>query len=439
MGERKNKDKTASDLRRRAESLLRETQGVKGESLKSEEVLRLLHELQVHHMELKIQNEELMQARSELEVLLEKYTGLYDFAPVGYFTLTDDGIIREVNLTGANLLGVDRSHLINRRFDQYVSAATQATLLAFYRNVFEANTKATGEVMLDRDKDDPRHIHIEGTTMESSKGSMGRQCLMVVLDITALKRAEEEKMRLEVQLVQTQKMDSIGTFASGITHDFNNILAAIMGYAELGKVNASVPEKVLKDLTGVIKSSERARDLVRQILSFSRHAEKRSEPLMFFVAVRESLRSFRSMIPDHIEIHEQLNTSGMVTIDQTQIHQIMMNLCSNAIHAMGKDSGILGISLEEIVIAEDDHAMALKLNVIPGPYMKLSISDTGCGMSPELIERIYEPYFTTSPKEGSKGLGLAVVHGIVKKNHGSILCTSTPGAGTTFDIYLPHV
>jgi PAS domain S-box-containing protein len=186
----KKHDIKDSDLRRRAEKQLSERQISKDLHPQDEDLLKLIHELQVHHIELEMQNEELMQARSEIEVLLDKYAGLYDFAPMGYFTISDDGGIREVNLAGAALLGEDRSRLVNRRFDLFFGHETLAALHTFYKKVFESNTKQTCEVLLDRDKDNPRHIHLEGMAMQSSQPSLGSQCFMVALDITDQKRTE---------------------------------------------------------------------------------------------------------------------------------------------------------------------------------------------------------------------------------------------------------
>ncbi len=184
------KDISATELRHRAEKRLGETQAATGPHPKNEDTLKLIHELQVHQIELEMQNEELMQARAEIEVSLEKYSDLYDFAPAGYFTLTEDGIIREVNLTGAALLGQDRSRLINRHFGLFLSDEAQPAFVEFIRKVFGGTAKEKCEVMLSGNKDNPRYIHIEGTAVETGKG-MGWQCRMIAMDITDQKLSEK--------------------------------------------------------------------------------------------------------------------------------------------------------------------------------------------------------------------------------------------------------
>jgi len=317
---RDDKNTTNSDLRSKAEERLAKAGSYPMDGSTS----KLVHELRVHQIELEMQNEELLHARAEIEVGLEKYSLLYDFAPVGYFTLSDDGTIQEANLTAASLLGVDRSLLINRHFSNFLSREEYPVLIEFLKKVFENTTGKSCEVMLSGDKDNPKYVHIAGTAVKGKGGAW--QCLMAVLDITEWKRFETEKKKLEIQFAQTQKIETIGTFAGGIAHDFNNILSAIIGYAELAMVDSTKPEEVRSHLAGVIKAGKRARDLVSQILSFSRHGEMRYEPVMIQSVIRESLKMLRPIIPSSIEIHQKLNSSGKILADPVQIHQVMMNL-----------------------------------------------------------------------------------------------------------------
>lgn len=258
----------------------------------------------------------------------------------------------------------------------------------------------------------------------------------MLLDITERKRAEEEMKRLQIQLIQAQKMESLGTLAGGIAHDFNNILAAIIGYSELAQSDLSDPEKVTAEIEQVLRAADRAKDLVSQILTFSRKTETTYSPLELPLLVKESFKMLRSVIPSTIEIHQNVIKSGLVMSNPTQIHQMIMNLCVNSAHAMEKSGGILTVSLKK----EDlDSSAAQYMEVLPGHYLKLSISDTGHGISPEVMTRIFEPYFTTKDLGRGTGLGLSVVHGIVKSHGGAINCISTPGEGTTFDVYLPEI
>ena len=255
-------------------------------------------------------------------------------------------------------------------------------------------------------------------------------------DISERIIAEEERARLQAQLSQAQKMEAIGTLAGGIAHDFNNILSAIIGYAELARMNLHKPEKMVNELGEVIKAGERARDLVKHILTFSRKTETRYSPLELSSTVDESLKMLRSVIPSTIEIRHDIMKSGLVMSNPTQIHQIIMNLCTNAAQAMDASGGVLEVILEKIFI---DKAMSRDLDLTSGSYFKLTVSDTGQGIPPENMERIFDPYFTTKELGRGTGLGLSVVHGIVKDHHGAITCMSESGRGTTFEIYLPEL
>ena len=258
----------------------------------------------------------------------------------------------------------------------------------------------------------------------------------VSLDITERKRAEEERKKLEAQLIQAQKMEALGTLAGGIAHDFNNILSAIIAYAERGVHFVSDPDKAQKNLDEVLKVSGRARDLVKQILAFSRRTKHEYIRIKLDATVKESLNMLCAILPKTIEIHQNLLANCLVMADSTQIHQVMMNLCSNAAYAMGEKGGVLEVGLNKVAVSEGTEALALDLP--QGSYIKLSVRDTGHGMTPDVMERIFDPYFTTKEKGQGTGLGLSVVHGIVKSHRGAITCRSVPGQGTTVDIYLPE-
>ncbi len=259
----------------------------------------------------------------------------------------------------------------------------------------------------------------------------------VSLDISERMHAEEIRKRLEAQLIQAHKMEALGTLAGGIAHDFNNILSAIIAYAQRGVREGQEPEKVRKNIEEVLKVCTRARDLVKQILAFSRRTKHEFIQIRLDTTIKESLKMMRAILPRNIEIRQNILTGGRVMADTTQIHQVMMNLCSNAAQAMGENGGVLCISLDKADINEGAEALALDLR--PGPYLRLSISDSGHGITPEIMERIFDPYFTTKEKGRGTGLGLSVVHGIARSHKGAILCRSTPGEGTTFDLYLPEI
>ncbi len=260
----------------------------------------------------------------------------------------------------------------------------------------------------------------------------------IARDITERKIAEKERERLEEQLMHAQRMEAIGTLAGGIAHDFNNILAIIIGYTEIGLLYAGNHHKLTSGLRKVLAACSRARELVAQILSFNRPSEEILKPIQLGPIVKEVLKLLRDTLPATIKIKQKIETdSGIVMADDTKIHQILMNLCTNAYHAMFDGEGELTLHLcsEELKTEKITTHFSLK----PGRYSKLSVSDTGYGMDQSAIKRIFEPYFTTRTKGEGTGLGLAVVHGIVKSYQGAVIVESQPGKGSVFHVYLPLV
>ncbi|MDP3028951.1 MAG: PAS domain S-box protein, partial [Deltaproteobacteria bacterium] len=246
-----------------------------------------------------------------------------------------------------------------------------------------------------------------------------------------------ERKRLEAQLVQAQKMEAIGTLAGGIAHDFNNILTAVIGYTELAQEAAPEGSRQQANLQEVFRAGMRAKDLVQQILTFSRQSEQEQKPLQVDSIVKEGLKLLRASIPTTVEIRPNIEREcGTALGDPTQIYQVLVNLCANAAHAMREKGGVLGVSLMNVDIAA---ASAQHPDLKSGPYMRLTVSDTGHGMDPAVMERIFDPFFTTKgPGEGT-GMGLAVVHGAVKKHGGAITVDSEPGKGTAFHVYFPRM
>ena len=260
------------------------------------------------------------------------------------------------------------------------------------------------------------------------------------LDITKRKKAEREKTDLELQLSQQQKMEAIGTLAGGIAHDFNNILAAMQGYLELSLDDLSDEAALADHLEKMTSCVDRATKLVRQILTFSRknQQEQEKEPIRISSIVREVHGMMRSSLPATIKFDKKIHSdTSVVLADPTQIHQVLVNLCTNASHAMRDTGGKLDVALVDIDLESETRIGEELLE--SGHYVKISVSDTGCGMEKEVLERIFEPFFTTRKVNEGTGLGLSVVHGIIKSHGGAITVNSTPGEGTTFDIFLPRI
>ncbi len=261
-------------------------------------------------------------------------------------------------------------------------------------------------------------------------------------EIEAHQQLDQEKKQLEDQLRQAQKMEAIGTLAGGIAHDFNNILAAIMGHTELALMQLDHKKDAEKYLSEVLNASDRAKDLVSQILSFSRHGDQELKPLQINAIINEAMRLIRSTLPTTIRIDKQMDAENSIVVgNATQIHQIIMNLCTNAAHAMEGRGGTLSIALKTMDIQVNgtgsSHPTAASLG--PGQYVNLVVADTGHGIPEHQLNRIFDPYFTTKEKDVGTGLGLAVVQGIVQNHGGTIEVKSAPDKGTAFNIYLPRI
>ncbi len=241
--------------------------------------------------------------------------------------------------------------------------------------------------------------------------------------------------KAERQLVQAQKMEAIGTLAGGIAHDFNNILATVSGYTELARDCAIDNLELVQNLDDVLIATERARILVQHILTFSRQSEVEFKPIHLSTIITEAVNMLRSTLPAKIEIQKNIQSDSTTLGEATQISQILMNLGTNAFHAMGKGGGVLKITVSDKILPIPG---AKNMEELPsGPYIEIKVSDTGCGMTEDIIERIFDPFFTTKPQGEGTGIGLATVHGIVESHRGKINVTSQTGVGTEFIIYLP--
>ena len=267
----------------------------------------------------------------------------------------------------------------------------------------------------------------------SLKGFIG-----LIRDISERLEHQKEKKQLEKKLQQAQKMESIGTLAGGIAHDFNNILSAILGYSQLALSDVSSGRDYHGDLKEIHKAGLRASDLVRQILTFSRKSEAQFMPMKAAPIIKEAVKLLKSTIPSYIEVKSSIDNPKLkIMHDPTRLHQIMMNLCINASHAMEENGGVLTIEVKEEVLSET--SVKKFSNLQTGDHLKIGVNDTGTGIPADILDSIFDPYFTTKdPKEGT-GLGLAVVHGLVKEGKGDIQVRSVPGEGTAFTIYFPAV
>jgi len=259
----------------------------------------------------------------------------------------------------------------------------------------------------------------------------------IILDVTDRKLIEIERRELEAKIQQSRKMEAIGTLAGGIAHDFNNILSAILGYAEMLEDDLFEQPHQRDNAEQVILACNRARDLVQQILTFSRKSEVEVEPVAVHLVAGEAMRFLRSTIPATVAIRQKIvKNCGLVLAEPIQIHQLFLNLCTNAYQAM-ESGGLMEVVLDAIDL--DESFIIQHPPLKPGTHVRLSVSDTGCGMDHTTIERIFDPFFTTKDKGKGTGLGLATTYAIVKQLNGAISVVSQPGVGSQFTVYLPQM
>jgi len=339
----------------------------------------------------------------------------------------ENGIIQYVNPAFEEISGYSQEEVLGKNMNIVKSGKHDN---AFYKELWDTikeGRKWNGR-FINKKKDGS--LYEEESSISPVRDGAGN-----ITNYVVVKRDITDQIKLEEQIRQVQKMEAIGTLAGGIAHDFNNILGGIMGYTELAYYDMSEDSPVRYDLEQVLKAAGRAKELIRQILTFTRNSENKKSILNIGPVVKEVIKLLRATIPSTIEIRQNLCDGGAsVFADATQIHQVLMNLCANAFHSMKAKGGILKIGLETVEIMPQ-----LSSELPPGYYVLLTVSDTGHGMSREVMDRIFEPYFTTKKKDEGTGMGLAVVHGIVKDHGGGIKVFSEEGRGTTFSIYLPEV
>ena len=358
----------------------------------------------------------------------EKYRALFNNSRDGIYITARDGLIEEANpafrkmfgfgdgdLKGQSVLDLYEDPSDRKRFQQAIEV--NGSLLDFELNL--------------RSKDG-RRIDCLITS------SLRRDHDGAIVGYEGSIRDVTDRKVLEQQLFQAQKMEAIGTLAGGIAHDFNNILYAIIGFTELAKDEAGSSGRLRRYLSQTLKAGERAKFLVNQILTFSRQSEVEKRPLLIGPIVKEVCKFLRASLPTTIDIRWKLGDPlSPVLADPTQIHQVLMNLCTNAGHAMRGTGGKLTVSLEEVEL--DVASVGAHRDTIPGLYQQLTVADTGQGIDRAVLDRIFDPYFTTKEKGEGTGLGLAVVHGIVKAHRGIITVESKPGEGSVFRVFLPVV
>ena len=346
--------------------------------------------------------------------------------------LVDDRIYALLGHSEADL--IDGLRFLRERTDP---ATWQAIRQLFERHVTGNAPTFDYEFNLQSVQGDWKWFHTKAKVVRYDKDGQPETMVGIILDTSDRKESEAERERLELKLQQAQKMEAIGTLAGGIAHDFNNILGAILGYAQLTQMHTAEDPRVQGYVGNIFKASERAKGLVEQILTFTRQGKSQKVPSDIAIVLKEVVKLLRATIPSTIKIVQKIPSNlGTVMADQTQIHQVLMNLCTNAAHAMEIRGGQMTVALENHIVNETAVDMGGS-ELAPGRYLKLSIADTGTGMEKSVLDRIFDPYYTTKSVGEGTGMGLATVHGIVNDHEGQIFVDSVPGEGSVFSILFP--
>ena len=374
-----------------------------------------------------------VEAEAAMRESEDRYRWIFNHVPIGILHFDHTGAIRDFNDKFAEIVGAPRAEILSfnmlERLEDPAFLGAVRTAVAGGMGHYEGDYRS----VLGK-KTTPLRAVFKGIGAEDGTiaGAVG-----LFEDISERRQAEKDKERLDSQLRQAQKMEAVGTLAGGIAHDFNNILAAVMGYAGLMKSKVEAAELV-HYLEQILNACDRAKNLVTQILTFSRKAEQTMMPIDLTSLLSESLKLLRATIPSTVEMRTKTDPGlRPILADATQMHQVLINLCTNAAYSMRQRGGVLDIHLSNFDVTPD--ITHFRQDLAPGPYVKLTVCDTGTGIPASIIGRIFDPFFTTKPRGEGTGLGLSVVYGIIKERGGTITVVSEPGNGSVFSVYLPSI
>jgi PAS domain S-box-containing protein len=377
------------------------------------------------------------QREEQLKEAEARYRGIFENAVEGIYQSTPDGRYLAVNPALAKMYGyASPEEMLAGVSDIGNQIYVDPTFRDRFRREVEQKGEVRGLEYQVRCRDGNVIWISESARVVRDTQGIAKYYEGFIDDITPRKEAELAHARLEKQMVQTQKMEAMGTLAGGIAHDFNNILCAMLGMTELALTSEQVTGQTRKNLEAVLKSAGRAKDLVKQILTFSRRSQSERQPLRLRAILKECVKLLNATLPSSIEIVNTVETEDdTVLADATEIHQLIMNLGTNAAHAMRSKGGRLEYRLEAVELT-DEQARLSPLR--GGPHVRLTVSDTGHGMSREVLDSIFDPFFTTKPPGEGTGLGLTLVQRIVANGRGHITVESRENVGTTFQIYFPR-
>ena len=359
-----------------------------------------------------------------------RYRSLFETSREGIVFLSLDGRIEEANRAYQEMVGYSLEELRGRHDLELTAEPYREREGGVEEKVLKEGYSGEYEKEAVRRDGTPFPVAVRRWLVKDGEGRPVRM-MALLQDIS-------ERKRMEARIQQAHKMEAIGTLAGGVAHDFNNILGIIVGNAELALSDPALQERTERSLEEIRTASIRARDVVRQILTFTRYTDPELEPVRMEVLVEEAMRLMRSTIPTSVDIRVDLpEEPAIVAAESSKVHQILINLCTNAFHAMRENGGRMGVCLENVRI--DPPGIIEDPDLEPGPYVRLEVSDTGHGIPEEIQERIFDPYFTTKDVDEGSGMGLSVVQGIVKSHGGGISMRSRPGEGSVFTVYLPRL
>jgi PAS domain S-box-containing protein len=407
-----------SRTNRELEAELRETR------LRLEEVEETLRAIRNNEVDALVVDGPQGQQVFTLQGAEQPYRTLMETMSEGALTVAADGTILYCNRRFAEMLKTPLNRIIGLSFQDFMPSEDWREFKATLDACGKEGSRGEYHLTTPEGREVPVYVSARALLLRDVESF----CI-VVTDLT-------EQRTLEQQIRQAQKMEALGTLSGGIAHDFNNILAAVIGFTELIRDHLPKGSQEARHVRRVLEAGLRGRELVKQMLAFSRKSEQEKKPLQLSDVVREAMKLLRASIPSTISVRVKADgASDLVFADPTQMQQVLMNLCTNAAHAMQEKGGKLDVELSALRISEHENADGMK----PGPYVRLIVRDTGVGIPPEIIDKIFDPFFTTKEVGEGTGLGLSVVHGIVKQHNGYITVTSEPGKGSTFTVYLPQI
>ncbi len=426
------KNDSALKLRQRAEALIKKKPSKISPHDSDSELIKLAHELEVYQVELEMQNEELLRAANAAETAAERYTELYDFAPAGYFTISREGVITELNLAGAQMLGKDRLMLIEGQFGFFVTDDTRPLFNNFLERVFISKVKEYCEVTISGYGGLPIFVQLTGIV----KGS-GTLCFLIVNNITRQKMAEAEKLEFQKQLLQFANLQSLGILTGGIAHDFNNLMSVVLGNLEymdfLIADNSAVTERIVTAKDAVMKTAA----LIKQLRAYAGNARYERQELEIGSLLSTHLELFRKILGEK-SILETDFSDRILTIkgDRNELLKVIINIIYNASEAIGEKSGVVRISTGLRYYDKKDLVKnRLPGKSEPGYYVYIEVSDNGCGMDEVTVSKVFEPFFTT--KLVGRGLSMSAVQGVLTAHLGGILIESEVNQGSLITVLIP--